>query len=199
MHDTSDLNQTTPRPESNASESSKSTTISQDPASLMALVDRDISIEEFCYHWLALQGVGIGAVDRGVVLLRQPGTNEFRPVAKWPLTEKVTTLSEVAHGVLDEECGLILELEEQPGYVAAAYPIHINDALEGIVALELKASDLVKIERLMGQLQWSVAWIELFYNRKQIGGFKSSDRDLPWSCSLKCTLKRGLCLRAWLW
>lgn len=175
MHETSDSNQATPKPESLEAKPTLDTSLSEDPASLMALVERDISIEEFSYHWLALQCVGIGAVDRGVVLLRQPDTNEFRPVAKWPLTEKVTTLSEVAHGVLDEECGLILELEDQPGYVAAAYPIHINNELEGIVALELKASDLSKIERLMGQLQWSVAWIELFFNRKQIGGFKSSE------------------------
>lgn len=145
----------------------------RDPASLLSLMDRDISIAEFAYHWLEIQCASIDIIDRAVVLLKQGGPQTFKPIAKWPLSAKVTALSEVSYGVLDEECGLLLEMDSESGTLAAAYPVHINNELTGIVALELKSGDMAALQNLMNQLQWSVGWLERFINRQQLTKYKA--------------------------
>jgi len=151
-----------------ADPNSSKQTPKKDPLALMALVNEDLSLAEFCFHWLEVQCNSLQSVETAVLLIRDEQQNSFKPIAKWPLSAEVMALSVVAYGVIDEGCGLLLKMDEGDNTYAAAYPIHVNNQLRGIVALQLTTQDVTQLQAAMSQLQWSVGWLELFFNRKQL-------------------------------
>ncbi len=68
--------------------------------------------------------------------------------------------------MLDEHCGLLVELEASSHY-ALAYPMLINNQLHGIVALEVSATTEIELQQAMEQLQWGASWLELLVLRQQ--------------------------------
>ncbi len=146
-----------------------------DTADLLARLSQPLDIDEFAFAWLELQCRTLGNVSAAVLLIRDEGANTFKPVAKHPLEARVDTLAEVAYGVIDEECGLLLPLEgenKRPGY-AVAYPVHVDQQLLGIVALEVNVSEPQALQGIMGQLQWSVGWIALYVSSQSVAGIRA--------------------------
>lgn len=124
------------------------------------------SAREYYQGWLALQSVMIpGAIQSLLVMAGEE--QRFAPVAGWPGSGKdPARLSDVLERVLDEHRGLLMELD-LPGRYAAAYPLLMDEALIGVVALELTAASEAELRQVMEQLQWGAAWIELLLRRRQ--------------------------------
>jgi hypothetical protein len=131
--------------------------------------------EEYFYHWLVLQCSLIPCAVQGVLFLFDPVKGAYAPVSKWPDDgQNPERLTEIAERVIEEKCGLLVELN-QAGLTAsaplqhygAAYPFFISGNLHGLVAIEIKPDREEQLAGAMGQLQWGAGWLELFFLRKQ--------------------------------
>ncbi len=141
--------------------------------SLWASFSAAQSSEEFWNGWLALQC----SFNRGVVqgvLVMAGAQGAWNPVATWPATGgDPARLVEVCERVLDERCGLLLELEpaDQTGgpiaHYGIGYPLLVDDQLQGVVALEIADLDQAQLTTAMEQLQWGVCWLEVLHRRHQ--------------------------------
>jgi RND family efflux transporter MFP subunit len=135
-------------------------------AELWAEFSQSASALDYYQGWLALQSRLISGVIQGLLLI---GGEEksFSPVAAWPRRgSDPTRLSDVMERVLEENCGLLLELEGE-GVYAVAYPLLVDDKLCGVVALEIVASAESDLRQAMEQLQWGIAWLELLVRRRR--------------------------------
>lgn len=116
--------------------------------------------------WLALQSCLISKVVQSLLIVAD-ADRQFKPVACWPQKgNDPQRLSDVVERVLEENCGLLVELPDSANY-AIAYPLLIDEELSGVVALEISASAEIELQTAMEQLQWGIAWLELMVRRKQ--------------------------------
>jgi len=130
---------------------------------------------EYNRIWLAIQCSLISNAIQGVLLIGDSERESFSPVAKWPEDgEDPERLVEVSERVLEECCGLLVELDVAGGQSATisssygvAYPILIDDRLQGVVAVEVLANSEEELKLIMGQLQWGISWVELLFRRRQ--------------------------------
>ncbi|WP_321419870.1 efflux RND transporter periplasmic adaptor subunit [uncultured Desulfobacter sp.] len=131
--------------------------------------------EEYCRCWLAIQCSMLANVRRAIIVLSDPEKETFTPRAMWPEQGKNSgRLTEVAERVLEEQCGLLVELEDEeigsgsngPTY-GMAYPIFTDGRFYGLVALEISANSEDHIKRTMDQLQWGASWMEVLLWREK--------------------------------
>jgi RND family efflux transporter MFP subunit len=131
------------------------------------------SAEDFCRHWLALQCHAIADVRRALVVLQQPGSEAFAPLAYWPEQRAFrSSLTEVLERALREGRGIVQaadgaaspELPDQPDY-QIAYPIRVDGRVRGVVGLEVGWRDTLQLQGAMRQLQWGSGWLEVLLRR----------------------------------
>ena len=132
------------------------------------------SAEDFCRHWLALQCHAIAGVRRALVVLQQPGSETFAPLASWP-EERVSrsSLTEVIERALREGRGIVQPcgdgagsaLPDQPDY-QIAYPIRVDGRVRGVVGLEIGWREAPQLQAAMRQLQWGAGWLEVLLRRR---------------------------------
>ncbi len=134
------------------------------------------SQDDYFSAWLALQCSRISNAVQGVLVMGDPDTNSFTPVSKWPEEgEDAERLADVSGRVLDERCGLLVELEmpsegdiTSPQRYALAYPILINERLHGVVAVEVSTSSKGQLTSAMDKLQWGASWLELLFCKSKM-------------------------------
>lgn len=131
------------------------------------------SPEAFCQSWLALQCHAIGAVNDAVVVLQKRGTETFAPLAFWPEGRRDRShLTEIAEQALRKASGVVQPqrdgpasaLPQKPDY-QMAYPIRLDGAVRGVVALDVAWRDELKMQAAMRQLQWGSGWLEVLLRR----------------------------------
>jgi multidrug resistance efflux pump len=131
--------------------------------------------DEYFYNWIKVQCSLIPTVSQCVLFLADQKTGAFFPVSKWPDSgNDPERLSEIAERVINEKCGLLLELN-LPEHVSPSsskhyglgYPFFIDDKLQGLIALEVRAGKESQLAAAMSQLQWGSGWLELFFRRGQ--------------------------------
>lgn len=131
------------------------------------------SPEEFCQSWLALQCHIVSDVNDAVVVLQKPGTETFAPLAFWPEGRGDRShLAPITERALREGRGIVQPLEpgEPPeaapdaGY-QLAYPIRMDGAVRGVVALDIAARPEGQLQAAMRQLQWGSGWLEVLLRR----------------------------------
>ncbi|MEN8190349.1 MAG: HlyD family efflux transporter periplasmic adaptor subunit [Thermodesulfobacteriota bacterium] len=128
--------------------------------------------EDYYQSWLALQSEQIGGVVQGLLIVNDD-TQQFKPVASWPESgTEPERLSDVIEQVLEERCGLLLELDTADRF-GIAYPVIIDDALFGVAALEAAVIDEAELQQAMENLQWGASWLELLVRRKQLDADKA--------------------------
>jgi len=122
---------------------------------------------EYYQSWLTLQSESIAPALQSLLIVVS-NEEQLTPVAAWPEKGSDSSrLADVVERVLDENCGLIAELEEAHRY-AVAYPVVVDERLYGIVALEALLSDASRLQAIMEELQWGTSWLELLVRRKQV-------------------------------
>ena len=139
-------------------------------AVLEKMLNTDTSFDEFAISWLKFHCTNMSAIDAGVLLIRNSESHIFKPEAKWPLKSDVRQLAEIAYAVIDEKCGLIVPIEEL-SKIACAYPVTFKGELHGVVALQIDSLQEELANRVMSQLQWSVAWVELYLLKHESKSF----------------------------
>jgi len=123
------------------------------------------SEEDYYQSWLGLQSGWIDGSVQALLVLAAPG-GQLSPVAGWPQQgNDPVRLSDVIERVVEEQCGLLVELPER--HYGMAYPLLIEDALHAVVAVELTVHDEAQLQQAMEQLQWGTAWLELLVRRRQ--------------------------------
>lgn len=131
------------------------------------------SAEDFCRHWLALQCHAIADVRRALVVLQQPGSESFAPLAFWPEQRPSrSSLTEIIERALREGRGIVQPcggaagsaLPDQPDY-QIAYPIRVDGRVRGVVGLEIGWRETPQLQAAMRQLQWGSGWLEVLLRR----------------------------------
>jgi RND family efflux transporter MFP subunit len=151
-----------PRTEAGAKEGSGSVSY-LDQALWQQLADAD-NPAKFAVAWLSLQCAMINAVEMGVVVLRQE--TSFIPVASWPNAETETReLANAAEHAIKESKGIVHRASGSGNSTCLAYPFSFAGAVQGVVALKMNDRTETQLRSVMRQLQWGVAWFEVFHHR----------------------------------
>lgn len=130
----------------------------------------------FCETWLALQCRMLPGIRSALFLLGTPDTGPFTPAAIFPhATFNVTHLTSAAERSLKERRGLVIKPEVsdngQPkettdGY-HIAYPIDVSGKIHGVIVLDVKEMAQPKLQAVLQQIHWGVAWIEVLLRRAE--------------------------------
>jgi len=130
------------------------------------------SAEAFCRHWLVIQCHAIGGVSDGVVVLLQPGTKAFVPVAFYPEVPKDRThLARVSERALQEGQGVVEPAPPEGSQAAGepplqlAYPVRVDGEIRGVVGLEMAWRPEPRLQVAMRELQWGSSWLEVLLRR----------------------------------
>lgn len=148
----------------------------ESPGSIPALWShfREAAGDDYFRYWLALQARLAGQSVRGLLIMGAPGSDSYAPVALWPHDDREPgRLADICESSLDQRCALLAQLPapdgspQHPAYYAISYPLIINDELHGVAALEIIAGSEESLAGSMEQLQWGVAWLELYHHRQR--------------------------------
>ncbi len=135
-----------------------------------ALVD-PTSSEQYCQSWLKLQCERLNGVRSGVVLLGEPDSGPFAPVAAWPDADvDVSVLEPAARRALTEREGIVHRLDPDADIAmqSVAYPIEVDGAVYGAAVLELQPRSESALQTLLAELHWGSAWLEALVRRQRI-------------------------------
>jgi len=121
------------------------------------------SPEEFCRHWLSVLCHAVAGVHDAVVVLQKPGADTFAPVASWPEGRREHEVDQIAERALREGRGLV-EGRDGESY-QIAYPVRVDGAVRGVVALEIAWREAAELQAAMRQLQWGSGWLEVLLRR----------------------------------
>ncbi|MDK9697400.1 MAG: efflux RND transporter periplasmic adaptor subunit [Siculibacillus sp.] len=131
-----------------------------------------VGAEEHARAWLALLAEFLGGFRVGVVVVRTPGADAFESLAVHPPDAEIgADLSIVCEAALAEGRGVTRRRaagEAGPGFLALAYPIVVDDAVQAVVACDCAAREPAEIPDLARRLQWGAAWIEALVRRRSL-------------------------------
>ena len=124
--------------------------------------------EEYVGAWLALQcGLIPGAV-RGAVVLGDPDTGPFTPVAVWPPdTVPSAILAEAADQTLQTRNPFIVPPGDHGPTAALACPVKVDAHLHGLVAVETAATADATLADALRSLQWGTQGLVASIQRSQ--------------------------------
>lgn len=132
--------------------------------------------ENYLNAWLTLQCRMVEQASRAVVVIGPPNTGPFKPVTYWPHRFDEPAINAAAEMALAERRGIAKGAKPGAGAGTAnnscqvAYPIIVDDALHGVVAMEVVGASGSDLRMVMRQLQWGTAWVRLMLAQ-------DSDRD----------------------
>lgn len=150
----------------NQGENVQNDALTQTTPELWAAFSTACNADDYYHGWLGLQSGLIPGVVQSLLIVANEA-QQFSPVAGWPQDNNdPVRLSDVVERVLEERCGLLVEIADSANY-AIAYPLFIDEKLHGVVALEVHVAAEAQLQQAMEQLQWGVAWLELLVRRQQ--------------------------------
>ena len=131
-----------------------------------------VGAEDYARAWLALLADFLGGVRVGVVVLRDPASDAFEPVAVHPAGAEIgADLSIACEAALAEGRGVTRRRaasEADPGLLVLAFPVLVDDEAQAVVACECDVVEPAEIAALARRLQWSAAWIEALVHRRSL-------------------------------
>jgi multidrug efflux pump subunit AcrA (membrane-fusion protein) len=137
-------------------------------------------IREFATAWLALQSGMIPGVTRGLAVLVPSDSGPQMVDAPWPAGSDTAMFGAVIDAALAQRLGVVRNPGNNTGERRAAhlaFPIVIDDAACGAVAIECAADSDESLRAAMRQLQWGVAWLrERLRVERAAGSARAPDR-----------------------
>ncbi len=131
------------------------------------------SLEAAARFWLCLQCAMLNGVTRGVVILGKPESGSFVPLSFWPEGQRGSLgLNEAAELALHERRGVLRNQGQQDTGLKIpvchiGLPLLMDGQLFGVVAVESVVRPEHLMRASMRQLQWGIAWLELFIRREE--------------------------------
>ena len=127
----------------------------------------------FCQSWLPLQCRMLKGVCCAMILLGNPDSGPFTPVAVWPDAKlNMRHLTGAAERSLKERRGLLIENDTDPASknhfpenYHIAYPIEVTGKIHGTVVLGVDEHDRTAVQNIMRQLHWGAGWLEVLIRR----------------------------------
>lgn len=121
------------------------------------------SPEATVQHWLALQCHYVSGSSAAVVVLGEPNTGPYAPVASWPDEGAPSAaLADVAETCLQQKRPVVLEGKG----CRLALPIEVDGEVHGAIALSVDVSEQDSRSYLW-QLRWGSAWLEALLRQQQ--------------------------------
>lgn len=119
--------------------------------------------------WLNLLSLQLNRAVRAVLVLGEPDTNAYRPVAYWPEGQGGSAaLSNLAERALVAKQGMAGGIDESGRRFGVAYPLLIDQHLYGVVAVEVAgACSSEQLDQSLKQLRWACGWLEARLRRDQ--------------------------------
>lgn len=119
--------------------------------------------------WLELQCGLINSAYTGVLVVSE--AQKFKPVAVWPdANSGVETLTDLVEQVLEDGEALIANLsvddEGKGNHFGVAYPVHSQEDVIAVIAVAVSVASEAELSRVMHELQWGAAWVELRQTRE---------------------------------
>ncbi len=123
-------------------------------------------LRHFYSSWISLLA-SMGDVERHLLLVELLSQKNFNSVASWPENKNTPdALIEVIGQVIDEGCGLVVDIDSAGGQsYAVAYPVYVDDVLKFVVAAEIEVQSEEMLASCMERLQWGSAWLEAMSRR----------------------------------
>ncbi|MFZ0458937.1 MAG: hypothetical protein WAM17_10925, partial [Rhodoplanes sp.] len=122
--------------------------------------------EAFGAAWLTLACRVISGAVAGVLLLTKDSAAPD-PVATWPAGGLADPgLLASGHHAVKDGRGIVQPPSSAQLLLRAAYPIQLDGAVVGAVAIDVEPSAARDPRETMRQLQWSVAWVRDFLRRQ---------------------------------
>ena len=136
---------------------------------LWSSLDATQSPEQFYRSWLELLSVMGGRKDRQLLLVGRGADDRYLPLAVWPEEEAPSEqLAEAVEQAVEENCGLVLDIDELGHRYAVAYPVHVDNFLKYVVAADIVATSDSVLTRAMERLQWGSSWLEVLLRRMTV-------------------------------
>jgi multidrug efflux pump subunit AcrA (membrane-fusion protein) len=140
----------------------------------------------FCQSWLPLQCRMLKGVRCAMVLLGPADRGPYTPVAVWPDAKmNMGHLTKAAERALKERRGLLIEKDPDPASEKhfpesyhVAYPIEIDTKIHGVVVLGVDEPDPSALQRIMRQLHWGAAWLEILMRRTEASNSDAVNKRL---------------------
>lgn len=123
-------------------------------------------LRQFYVSWMKLLAARSGT-EKHLLIVGLSDDKVYKPLACWPEDVKPPeSLVEVIEQVIDEGCGLVLDLDDAERIrYAIGYPVHVDELLQFVVAAEVEVSDEGALSGCMERLQWGSAWLEAISRR----------------------------------
>lgn len=128
----------------------------------------------FFQSWIALQCEQIDGVRAALVLLRDEGEGSYIPAAVWPdERQDLSYLGEAAQRSLSAGRGMVVGAKAADaefvadGQVHLALPLDIDDALVGVVVLDLRRRSDAELQAVMRRLLWGSGWLHSTLRRQR--------------------------------
>jgi multidrug resistance efflux pump len=132
------------------------------------------TLESFVSHWLAIQCTLLNEVQSGLVMTGDPDQSRYSTSAAWSAGDGAShALIPIVELAIQERRGVLKEppinrqVSEQHHICYLAYPILVTKKLYGAVGLEITVTNELEIRKAMRQLQWGIAWIEVWIHRER--------------------------------
>lgn len=112
-----------------------------------------------CHAWLALVCGKLQGARAAAVLIENPLDHTYVPMAVWPkATPDLGRLSAVVEATLRGRRGIVKPVAESPGTTQITYPLLVNDAVAGVVALEADCPENA-VGGVLREIHWGSAWL----------------------------------------
>lgn len=127
------------------------------------------SPEHFAKAWLTLQCSMLPGVTSAVVVLGEPDTGPFLPVASWPDgTRPDQDLARTVELALAERQPRIHGPSDSADKETSilSYPLIVDGRVYGVVGVAMKSRGNFDAQGTLRQVQWGSAWLDAFIRRR---------------------------------
>ena len=123
--------------------------------------------------WLDFQCKLMPGINRAVLMLAEPETDNYRVVAHWP--ENFTDsdqFSKAGEMALDKQ-RLVFQAAEvsneqsEQGLLIVAYPLMFDERIAGVVALEMPRRSPQEMLSVQKVLAWGASWLDYLLQQEQ--------------------------------
>ncbi len=124
---------------------------------------------DFYVTWLGMIALRIARTQRAVLVLGEPDSGVYQPVAYWPPEQGGTSLlAQLAESALQQKQGMAGQLGEQGQRYGVAFPVIVDEHLYGVVAVETAGQGMSSmLEQALKQLRWGCGWLEARLRQQQ--------------------------------
>lgn len=120
----------------------------------------------FCQAWLALLCARTAGAQVGLLVLAEDEST-FVPAAVWPGADaSLEAVGEAAKRALQERRGQVVPGGSAPSTVA--YPIEVDGAMQGAVALQVRAAGERQLQEVLRALHWGAGRLEVIFQQRAL-------------------------------